>query len=109
MKCTDFDRKMLLLATQLSHQSENRLILLAALRALLSTLTMSNANGGESIVEAMTLIRCIIKLVLRLLTEPSANKCVSSLGRHSSPDLVFLADPFLSIPCWSIFAAVSIR
>lgn len=74
VKCPDFDRKMLLLATQLSHECENRLILLAALRSLLGTLKVSNPNGGETIAEAMTLIRCIIKLVLRLLTEPSANK-----------------------------------
>ncbi len=74
VKCPDFDRRMLLLATQLSHQSENRLILLAALKALLNTLKVP--SGGETLVEAMTLIRCILKLVLRLLTETAPNKSV---------------------------------
>lgn len=74
MKSQDFDRKMLLLATQISHESENRRILLAALEALLKTLKLS--KGGETVLEAMSLLRCIIKLVLRLLTEPAADKCV---------------------------------
>ena len=74
MKSPDFDRKMLLLATQVSHESENRRILLAALEALLKTLKLS--KGGETVLEAMSLLRCIIKLVLRLLTEPAADKCV---------------------------------
>ncbi|KAK0440725.1 hypothetical protein EV421DRAFT_1814595, partial [Armillaria borealis] len=72
MKSQDFDRKMLLLATQISHESENRRILLAALEALLKTLKLS--KGGETVLEAMSLLRCIIKLVLRLLTEPAADK-----------------------------------
>ncbi|KAK0446558.1 uncharacterized protein EV420DRAFT_1313772 [Desarmillaria tabescens] len=72
MKSPDFDRKMLLLATQISHESENRRILLAALEALLKTLKLS--KGGETVLEAMSLLRCIIKLVLRLLTEPAADK-----------------------------------
>ncbi|KAK0245171.1 hypothetical protein EDD85DRAFT_8484 [Armillaria nabsnona] len=74
MKSQDFDRKMLLLATQISHESENRRILLAALEALLKTLKLS--KGGETVLEAMSLLRCIIKLVLRLLTEPAADKPV---------------------------------
>ncbi|KAK0207833.1 hypothetical protein DFS33DRAFT_1408812 [Desarmillaria ectypa] len=72
MKSPDFDRKMLLLATQISHESQNRRILLAALEALLKTLKLS--KSGETVLEAMSLLRCIIKLVLRLLTEPAADK-----------------------------------
>ncbi|KAF8883838.1 hypothetical protein BD779DRAFT_1674370 [Infundibulicybe gibba] len=56
VKAPDFDRKMLLLATQISHQSEMK--------------------HGEAVVEALTLIRCIIRLVLNLLLEPGANKIV---------------------------------
>ncbi|KAK0232662.1 hypothetical protein IW262DRAFT_1260291, partial [Armillaria fumosa] len=74
MKSPDFSRKMLLLATQISHESANRRILLAALEALLKTLKL--AKGGETVLEAMALLRCIIKLVLRLLTEPAADKPV---------------------------------
>ncbi|KAF8919157.1 hypothetical protein CPB85DRAFT_1429788 [Mucidula mucida] len=90
VKCPDFDRRMLLLATQLSHQSENRLILLAALKALLNTLKVP--SGGETLVEAMTLIRCILKLVLRLLTETAPNKplLIDTLLEHFRRSKVFV-------------------
>lgn len=74
MKAPDFDRKMLLLATQISHQSEMKAVLLSVLEGLLKTLKVG--NRGEAAVEAMTLIRCIIKLLLKLLTEPATNKFV---------------------------------
>ncbi|KAF9029885.1 SPO22-domain-containing protein [Hymenopellis radicata] len=92
VKCPDFDRRMLLLATQLSHQSENRLILLAALKALLNTLKVPSTSGGETLVEAMTLIRCILKLVLRLLTETSPNKpiLIDTLLEHFRRSKVFV-------------------
>jgi hypothetical protein len=70
VKAADFDRKMLLLATQISHESEMKTVLLSVLEALLKTLK----NSGETVVEAMTLIRCIIRLVLKLLVEPASNK-----------------------------------
>ncbi|KAJ7160549.1 meiosis protein SPO22/ZIP4 like-domain-containing protein [Mycena crocata] len=76
VKSVDFDRKMLLLATQISHESEMKTVLLAVLEALLGTLRIENSKGGETVVEAMTLIRCIIRLVLKLLVEPAANKPV---------------------------------
>ncbi|TFK38784.1 meiosis protein SPO22/ZIP4 like-domain-containing protein [Crucibulum laeve] len=71
-KTPDFDRKMLLLATQISHQSEMKTVLLTVLEALLKTLKVGTTDG-EAVVEAMTLIRCIIKLALKLLVEPIAN------------------------------------
>ncbi|KAJ6559308.1 meiosis protein SPO22/ZIP4 like-domain-containing protein [Mycena sp. CBHHK59/15] len=74
VKAADFDRKMLLLATQISHESEMKTVLLSVLEALLKTLKVE--NSGETVVEAMTLIRCIIRLVLKLLVEPAANKLV---------------------------------
>ncbi|KAJ7115262.1 meiosis protein SPO22/ZIP4 like-domain-containing protein [Mycena epipterygia] len=74
VKAADFDRKMLLLATQISHESEMKTVLLSVLEALLKTLKIE--NSGETVVEAMTLIRCIIRLVLKLLVEPAANKPV---------------------------------
>ncbi|KAJ7691328.1 meiosis protein SPO22/ZIP4 like-domain-containing protein [Mycena rosella] len=58
VKAADFDRKMLLLATQISHESEMK------------------TQWRETVVEAMALIRCIIRLVLKLLVEPAANKPV---------------------------------
>ncbi|KAJ7233617.1 meiosis protein SPO22/ZIP4 like-domain-containing protein [Mycena haematopus] len=72
VKAVDFDRKMLLLATQISHESEMKPVLLSVLEALLKTLKIE--NSGETVVEAMTLIRCIIRLVLKLLVEPASNK-----------------------------------
>lgn len=76
VECPDFDRKMLLLATQISHQSEMKVILLSVLEALLKTLKPGNTNG-EAIEEAMALIRCIIRLSLKLLDdEPTANRFI---------------------------------
>jgi len=72
MKAPDFDRKMLLLATQISHQSEMKSVLLAVLESLLRTLKIG--TNGEMLVEAMSLMRCIVKLTLSLLVEPAANK-----------------------------------
>ena len=69
----DFDRKMLLLATQLTHQAESRPVLLAVLEALLRTLKVGNTEG-EAAVEAINLIRCIIRLVFSLLAEPMADR-----------------------------------
>ncbi|KAH9487374.1 hypothetical protein JR316_0001449 [Psilocybe cubensis] len=74
LKAPDFDRKMLLVATQISHQSEMKPVLLVVLESLLKTLNIG--SNGEVVVEAMTLMRCIVKLVLNLLLEPAANKPV---------------------------------
>ncbi|KAF5385597.1 hypothetical protein D9757_006758 [Collybiopsis confluens] len=68
----DFDRKMLLLAIKMSHESEMKNVLLAVLEALLKTLKIS--DGGETVAEALALLRCIIRLVLKLLLEPTATK-----------------------------------
>lgn len=71
-KAPDFDRKMLMLATQISHQSEMRTLLLSVLEGLLKTLKVG--SSGDVVVQAMTLIRCIVKLILQLLVEPVANR-----------------------------------
>ncbi|PFH47188.1 hypothetical protein AMATHDRAFT_152750 [Amanita thiersii Skay4041] len=73
-KAAGFDRKMLLLATQISHQLEMKGVLLSVLEALLNTLRTGTGSAGEAVVEAMTLIRCIIRLALKLVSEPTANK-----------------------------------
>jgi hypothetical protein len=72
VKAPDFDRRMLQLATQLSHESDMKKLLLTVLDALLKTITIG--DKGETVVDGMTLIRCIIRLILRLLTEPDANQ-----------------------------------
>lgn len=55
----DFDRKMLLLATQLAHENGMRALLMAILENLLSTLEGSSERESE--VEAVTLIRCVLE------------------------------------------------
>ncbi|KAF5376865.1 hypothetical protein D9615_007266 [Tricholomella constricta] len=81
-KAPDFDRNMLLLATQISHQSEMKGVLLSVLEALLKTLKLD--NSGETAVEAMTLLRCIIRLALGLLVEPAANRAtlIDTVVKH---------------------------
>jgi len=71
-KASDFDRKMLLLATQLSHKLAMKPVFLSALESLLITLKTRASN--DAIVEAMTLVRCIIKIAMKLLSEPLANR-----------------------------------
>ncbi|KAL5518460.1 SPO22 [Sanghuangporus vaninii] len=80
----DFDRKMLLLATQLSHESDLKIAILASLEALLKTLHTHGPT--ESDVEAICLARCIIRLVIRLIKEAvvasDRSSLISSLIRH---------------------------
>jgi len=73
VQAPDFDRKMLLLATQISHQSEMKGVLLSVLENLLKTLKI---GSNAEVAEAMTLNRCILKLILSLLVDPTANRCV---------------------------------
>jgi len=93
LKAPDFDRKMLLLATQISHQSEMKAVLLSVLEALLKTLKVG--DSGEVVVEAMTLIRCIIRLALGLLVDPAADK----LGTHTHIKQTFLSSRYLPQDC----------
>jgi hypothetical protein len=79
-RATDFDRKMLILATQLAHESDMKGLLLSVLDALLQTL---NITEGNMVTEAMVLIRCAIRLILKLMTEPAANQCVSIFTESS--------------------------
>jgi hypothetical protein len=72
VKAPDFDPKMLHLATQLSHECNMKSLLLTVLCALLKTLTIG--DKGDAFVDAMTLIRCTIRLIMKLLNEPAANK-----------------------------------
>lgn len=63
----DFDRKMLLLATQLAHESDSKGVLLSALEALLRTVHSHGPMDSDS--EAILLVRCILRLVIRLRKE----------------------------------------
>ncbi|KAK7688019.1 hypothetical protein QCA50_008389 [Cerrena zonata] len=81
-RCPDFDRNMLLLATQLAHESDMKTLLLSILEELLQTVNMRVNDEFQS--EALTLIRCIIRLVVKLLGEPGAKRqfLVSTLLKH---------------------------
>jgi hypothetical protein len=67
----DFDRRMILLACRLAHDLDMKDLLLNVLKALLDTLNTREKVGD--ITEAMTLIRCIIRLIIKLLAEPAAD------------------------------------
>ena len=90
VRATDFDRKMLLLATQLAHDANLKTLLLTVLDSLLGFL--QSQGGFDSEVEALTMVRyvprlwetlieiihdvenrCIIRLVLDLLKQPAAD------------------------------------
>ena len=70
-QAANFDRNMLLLATQLAHESNMKALLLSVLDTLLQAV---NVREGDTITEAMVLIRCSIRLLLKLLAEPAANE-----------------------------------
>lgn len=70
-----FDRKMLLLATQLANESDMKTLLLAVLQALLDT--VQKQDGQNLRMEALVLIRCIIRLTVKLMAEPGARRSVN--------------------------------
>ncbi|KZT68843.1 hypothetical protein DAEQUDRAFT_711357 [Daedalea quercina L-15889] len=72
-----FDRKTLMLATQLANESDMKRLLLSVLEALLGT--MGSNGDPSSDTEALTLARCIIRLILKLMGEPGSDR--SSLVR----------------------------
>ncbi|KAG1775142.1 meiosis protein SPO22/ZIP4 like-domain-containing protein [Suillus placidus] len=78
----NFDRKMILLACRLAHDLDMKNLLLNVLKALLET--MNFRENVENITEAMTLVRCIIRLIVKLLGEPAADldRLVAALLHH---------------------------
>jgi hypothetical protein len=68
----DFDRRMLLLATSMAHESDMKNLLLTVLEVLLKTLKRD--SGLEADVEAITLVRCIVRLVHSLLDNGPHNR-----------------------------------
>ncbi|OBZ78676.1 hypothetical protein A0H81_00254 [Grifola frondosa] len=74
VNASNFNRKMLLLATSLANESGMKTLLLSVLEALLKSL--QTRESLEVDLEAITLVRCIIRLVLKLLVEPASNMAV---------------------------------
>jgi hypothetical protein len=60
---------MILLACRLAHDLDMKNLLLNVLKALLETLNFR--ENVENITEAMALVRCIIRLIVKLLGEPA--------------------------------------
>ncbi|KIK46084.1 hypothetical protein CY34DRAFT_22194 [Suillus luteus UH-Slu-Lm8-n1] len=78
----NFDRKMILLACRLAHDLDMKSLLLNVLKALLETLNFR--ENVENITEAMALVRCITRLIVKLLGEPAADldRLVVALLHH---------------------------
>ena len=89
VKASDFDRKMLLLATQLANESDMKTLLLAVLETLLDT--VRKQDGHHLFMEALTLIRCIIRLTVKLMAEPGARR---SVGGDSCGSRIILIPSF---------------
>ncbi|KAI8983311.1 meiosis protein SPO22/ZIP4 like-domain-containing protein [Trametes punicea] len=86
VNASNFNKKMLLLATRLASDAGMKTLLLSVLEALLDA---SVREGVEADAEAITLVRCIIRLILRMISEPGANIAafVPMLLRHFSTAL----------------------
>ncbi|PCH37312.1 hypothetical protein WOLCODRAFT_146594, partial [Wolfiporia cocos MD-104 SS10] len=75
VNAADFNKKMLMLATRLANEADMKNLLLSVSEALLRTMK-TRGDGSELNGEAITLIRCIIRLVLQLMAEPGSNRAV---------------------------------
>jgi hypothetical protein len=77
-KATDFDPRMIRLATQLAHSRKQRGLLLTALDVLLKTvrgeLGVTKHSEFDVGCESVVLVRCLIRLVNELMTAPDANR-----------------------------------
>ncbi|QRW05718.1 hypothetical protein RhiLY_04717 [Ceratobasidium sp. AG-Ba] len=76
---------MLLLATQLAHETKQRTLLLAVLGAMLRTLRQGHQGLElEAETEGITIVRCSVRIILDLLQEPLAatNELVNSLMEY---------------------------
>jgi hypothetical protein len=60
---------MLLMATRLAHETDLKDVLLSVLQEILDYVRAGNPT--EINVEPITLIRCMIRLVLRLIADPA--------------------------------------
>lgn len=64
-----FDQRMLLMATRLAHETDLKNVLLSVLQELLDCVRARETT--EMNVEPITLVRCMIRLVLRLIADPA--------------------------------------
>ena len=64
-----FDQRMLLMATRTAHETDLKNVLRSVLQELLDYVRAGKAT--EMNVEPITLVRCMIRLVLRLIADPA--------------------------------------
>lgn len=69
VKASDYDGKMLLMAIRLAHEADLKALLLSILEELLRSLGQTGGLRAEP--EAVALVRCTIRLVVRLMAEPT--------------------------------------
>ena len=75
-KGADFDPRMLRLATQKARERKLRTTLLAALAAILRTIRGGAGRRAVDMgVEALTLVRSLVRLSKELLAQPGSNRC----------------------------------
>ena len=70
VKAPDYDAKMLLIATRLAHEADLKTLLLSVLEELLRSLSQKDGLRAEPV--AVALVRCTIRLVVRLMAEPTS-------------------------------------
>jgi hypothetical protein len=64
-----FDQRMLLMATRMAHETDLKNVLLSVLQELLDY--VGDRQTTDMNVEPITLVRCMIRLVLRLIADPT--------------------------------------
>jgi hypothetical protein len=64
-----FDQRMLLIATRMAHETDLKTVLLSVLQELLDYVRAGKTT--EMNVEPITLVRCMIRLDLRLIADPA--------------------------------------
>jgi hypothetical protein len=77
----DFDYKMLLLATQLANDTNMKQLLLSVLETLLITI-QKQPDSRYTHLDSLPLIRCIIRLVIKLMGEPISTGCAIVVDVH---------------------------
>lgn len=85
VNASDFDRKMLLLATQLANEHDMKKLLLSVLETLLVILQKGTSEEQDGCnEEIVTLIRCVIRLVVKLMGEPGSSRYALHTRSRSS-------------------------
>ena len=102
-EATDFDKKMLLMATRLAHESDLKHLLLSVLQELFKSVEADDGLRNET--EAITLIRCMIRLTLRLIADPgTGNRYVASRVPPVFYPAPSLTNPFVDAATHSLTA-----